>query len=240
MRINSSYYKVSQSAPTEGAQVSSASQAPSQQKKCDCEDNAVTVSLSSSSQSASSEKTHQQFQTYNRQAVINSGEGEIKEKTNDESGTTEEDSSAEKEEIRKLKARDTEVKQHEQTHAASLGPYKSGGPKYTYETGPDGKRYATGGSVPVDLSPEQKPEQTMRKMQTIKRAAMAPSEPSSSDKQIASQATQIESQARAQVAEEKQNSAIAKTETDLSKKDDYQPTTIAGGTSSTGVLKIES
>ncbi|MDD2942916.1 MAG: putative metalloprotease CJM1_0395 family protein [bacterium] len=211
MRINSGYYKVSQSIPTTGATVDRASQDGSQHTSCNCDKDAVTVSLSS----GSSEKAEtRKYQTYNHKAVLKTASVPLdhprggraekpSESTKDPS--TEVKSDTEKEEVRKLKARDSEVKQHEQTHAASLGPYKSGGPKYTYETGPDGKRYATGGSVPVDLSPEKDPEQTMRKMQTIKRAAMAPAEPSAGDKQVAAQANQIESQARAQAAEEKQN-----------------------------------
>ncbi|MCC6952649.1 MAG: hypothetical protein IT290_00885, partial [Deltaproteobacteria bacterium] len=47
---------------------------------------------------------------------------------------------AEQEQVRKLKARDREVRAHEQAHLSALGPYKSGGASYTFETGPDGQR----------------------------------------------------------------------------------------------------
>ncbi|MEM6679645.1 MAG: putative metalloprotease CJM1_0395 family protein [Pseudomonadota bacterium] len=94
-------------------------------------------------------------------------------------------SDGELEAIARLAARDREVRAHEQAHARVGGPF-AGQPSYTYQTGPDGKRYAIGGSVPIDLSPiPGDPEATVAKMRTVKAAALAPAEPSAADRRVA-------------------------------------------------------
>lgn len=105
----------------------------------------------------------------------------------------------EKQQVDDLKQRDTEVKAHEQAHMASGGGLVQGGATYEYQTGPDGKMYAVGGEVSIDLSPERTPDATIRKMQQVRRAALAPSEPSGTDRAVAAQASQIEAQARAEL-----------------------------------------
>ncbi len=114
-----------------------------------------------------------------------------------------ENDSEDQAQIRELQKRDREVRAHEQAHASTLGPYKSGGPRFKFEKGPDGRLYAVGGSVPVDLSTEETPEETIRKAQTIRRAALAPSNPSTADRQVAARATSMEATAKAQAAKEK-------------------------------------
>ena len=106
--------------------------------------------------------------------------------------------------IADLKKRDREVRTHEQAHKAVLGQYAAGGIQYEFTTGPDGNKYAIGGSVAVNLSEEAKPEETVRKMQTIRRAALAPQDPSSADRQVAGQASQLEARARTELREENQ------------------------------------
>ncbi len=105
--------------------------------------------------------------------------------------------------VQQLKQRDSEVKAHEMAHLAVAGQYARGGASYTYQQGPDGRRYAIGGEVPIDLSAEKTPEETINKMRVIKRAAMAPAEPSSADRSVAASATALESQARQEVQTEK-------------------------------------
>lgn len=104
--------------------------------------------------------------------------------------------------VRQLKDRDQEVKTHEMAHLASAGQYARGGPTYSYQQGPDGRRYAIGGEVPIDVSKEKTPEETLQKMQAVKRAAMAPAEPSSTDRSVAAAATAMESQARQELQAE--------------------------------------
>jgi hypothetical protein len=99
-------------------------------------------------------------------------------------------------EVDQLKARDAEVKQHEQAHASVGGPY-AGNAQYQYTTGPDGKRYAVSGEVPIDVSPvANNPDATIRKMDIVIRAALAPAEPSPQDRQVAQTARQTRLQAQ--------------------------------------------
>lgn len=102
--------------------------------------------------------------------------------------------------VEELKDRDREVRVHEQAHAAVGGQY-AGSPSYEYQTGPDGKRYAVGGEVSIDVSEEEKPEDTIQKMQIVRAAALAPAEPSTQDLKVAAEASQKENQARAQVSQ---------------------------------------
>lgn len=114
-----------------------------------------------------------------------------------------EDLSPEEEtQVRDLKKRDAEVKQHEQAHASVGGPY-AGSPSYQYTRGPDGKRYAVSGEVPIDASAEREPEQTIRKMEVVIRAALAPAEPSPQDRQVAAQASQTRSEAQAELQKQR-------------------------------------
>lgn len=99
--------------------------------------------------------------------------------------------------VQELKARDREVRQHEQAHIAAGGQYVKGGATYSYQKGPDGRSYAVGGEVQIDTSsiPDD-PEATLQKMQVVQRAAMAPAEPSAQDRAVAAQAAQTAAQAR--------------------------------------------
>ena len=117
-------------------------------------------------------------------------------------GAMEELPEDEQQEVEELKARDREVRQHEQAHMAAAGSYANGGPSYEYTRGPDGKRYATGGEVSIDTSKESEPEATLRKARQIYRAALASAEPSPQDRSVASQAKQMEAEARAEIAEQ--------------------------------------
>jgi len=106
-----------------------------------------------------------------------------------------------------LKQRDTEVRTHEQAHLSAAGAYASGGASFSFTTGPNGKRYATSGEVPIDMSKEDSPAATILKMQTVRRAALAPANPSSADRAIASQASAKESQARKELQSQENNSS---------------------------------
>lgn len=99
-------------------------------------------------------------------------------------------SQQEQQQLQKLKARDTEVRAHEQAHAAVGGKY-AGSPSYTYQRGSDGKSYAVGGEVPIDVGIiENDPKATIDKMQTVRAAALAPAQPSGADRAIAADAAQ--------------------------------------------------
>ncbi|MXN65268.1 hypothetical protein GR183_10185 [Stappia sp. GBMRC 2046] len=129
--------------------------------------------------------------------------GETEAKSDKPSAGGEELSEDEENQVRELKQRDTEVRQHEQAHAAVGGPY-AGSPQYEFTTGPDGKKYATSGEVPIDASAERTPEQTIRKAEIVIRAALAPAEPSSQDRQVAQQAQRLRTEAQAELRKQKQ------------------------------------
>lgn len=110
----------------------------------------------------------------------------------------------EQQEVKDLKQRDAEVRRHEQAHVAAAGRYAKGGPQYEFTTGPDGRQYATGGHVNIDVSPARTPEATLQKAQVIRRAALAPAEPSSQDRAVANAASQLEAEARRDIQEARQ------------------------------------
>ncbi|MBN1980940.1 MAG: hypothetical protein JW795_05375 [Chitinivibrionales bacterium] len=98
----------------------------------------------------------------------------------------------EQQQIAELRARDREVRAHEQAHIAAGGSYVRGGAQYSYQTGPDGKQYAIGGEVSIDTSEvPNNPQATIAKMQLVRKAALAPANPSGQDKAVAAQAAQI-------------------------------------------------
>ena len=109
---------------------------------------------------------------------------------------------AEQEQVRELKARDTEVRAHEAAHAATGGQH-AGSPSYEYQVGPDGKRYAIGGEVSIDASiVKDDPAATIEKMRQVQAAALAPAEPSGQDRKVAQQAVAKMRQAQADLAAE--------------------------------------
>jgi len=111
-------------------------------------------------------------------------------------------SDAEQKEVEQLRRRDQEVKNHERAHASVGGPH-AGAPQYEYETGPNGSRYAINGQVSIDLSAiANNPQATIDKMKQVYRAALAPLEPSSQDRSIASEAQRSINTARTELAKE--------------------------------------
>ncbi len=93
--------------------------------------------------------------------------------------------------------KDHEVRAEESAKAALLGRYSKGGPRYQYETGPNGERFAVSGHVPADLAPTDDPERTLRKARTVKQANLGVGANSPEDMKIAARAMQLESTARA-------------------------------------------
>eukprot|EP00055_Hartaetosiga_balthica_P002605 m.139553 g.139553 ORF g.139553 m.139553 type:complete len:327 (+) comp22566_c0_seq1:340-1320(+) len=123
-----------------------------------------------------------------------------------ESAQDQQQEQAQQREIEELKARDREVRAHEQAHAAAGGQH-AGAPNFEYETGPDGQQYAVGGEVSIDISKEDDPQDTIRKMQQVKAAALAPAEPSPQDLRVASEATQRANEAQSELIKEQSESS---------------------------------
>jgi hypothetical protein len=89
--------------------------------------------------------------------------------------------------IAELQSRDREVHAHEGAHKA-VGGALVGNATFSYQTGPDGRRYAIGGEVSIDSGAEREPRATIAKMQRVVAAALAPAEPSAQDRSVAGQA----------------------------------------------------
>jgi hypothetical protein len=104
--------------------------------------------------------------------------------------------------LSRLKASDAAVRAHEAAHIAAGGSLVQGAASYTYEKGPDGMMYATGGEVSIDVAPVAgDPKATIEKMATVKAAALAPTDPSAADHSVAAAAAQAEAQARGELAQ---------------------------------------
>lgn len=108
---------------------------------------------------------------------------------------------ASQQEIEQLKQRDVEVRTHEKAHSSTGGQY-AGNPQFEFQSGPDGNRYAVDGEVSIDISDAATPQQTLRKMQQIRAAALAPADPSPQDLKVAAEAAKKAFDARAEIARE--------------------------------------
>ena len=109
-------------------------------------------------------------------------------------------SESERQQVGALQARDREVRAHEMAHVAAGAGLVTRGASYTYQTGPDGQRYAIGGEVGIDTSPARTPEESLAKAERVRAAALAPAEPSAQDRQVAAQAARMASEARMEIA----------------------------------------
>lgn len=89
-----------------------------------------------------------------------------------------------------LQAKEREVKIHEQAHKA-LGPHVTGDINYTYTEGPNNQRYINGGEVAIQTptSNVQLDEETRKVLEQVRRAALAPAQPSAQDFRVAASAS---------------------------------------------------
>ncbi len=109
--------------------------------------------------------------------------------------------------VQTLKQRDREVRNHEQAHLSAAGGLANGGPSFTFVTGPDGKRYAVGGEVSISVFPVAgDPLATLQKAEQIKRAALAPAQPSGQDQRVAAKAAAMQAKAQMELLKQNQES----------------------------------
>jgi hypothetical protein len=114
---------------------------------------------------------------------------------------------AERAQVSELASRDREVRAHEQAHAAVGGQY-AGSPSYEYAAGPDDRRYAVAGEVPIDTAPVPgDPEETIAKMRVVAAAALAPAKPSAQDRAVAALARSQQMQAQAELFAQRREEA---------------------------------
>lgn len=105
-------------------------------------------------------------------------------------------------EIDQLRAIDRDVRAHELAHKTAGGDL-TGPINYKYVIGPNGKKYAVGGDVSIDVSPGPTPKDTINKMQKVIKAALAPVDPSAQDRAVAAQAQMQLAQAQIQEQQQK-------------------------------------
>ncbi|MDR1062491.1 MAG: hypothetical protein LBL48_00895 [Azoarcus sp.] len=109
-------------------------------------------------------------------------------------------SAAEQRQVEEMKSTDRAVRTHEAAHMAAGGSLVTSGASYSYETGPDGQRYAVAGEVGIDTSKGRTPEETLIRADQIRAAALAPADPSAQDRAVAAAAAQMAAEARAEIA----------------------------------------
>lgn len=137
--------------------------------------------------------------------------------------TTETLTTSQKALIAELQARDTTVRAHERAHISAGGGVIRSGATFVYQEAPDKKLYAIGGEVSIDTSEESSPQETIQKMQIVRTAALAPSDPSSTDYQVAATASMLQMQARLEVSRAKQAELIASNNPKYASDEDSTP-----------------
>lgn len=147
---------------------------------------------------------------------IKSKDEEDNEKKSDIKPKTESDLTQEElQQVQELKQRDTEVRAHEQAHIAAAAGLRTSAPSYDYQAGPDGKKYAVGGEVSISFTSSGNPEDDIQNAETMRNAALAPSEPSGQDRSVAKSAEKIIQDAKQKLAEQQdqQKEQITQSET---------------------------
>jgi hypothetical protein len=109
---------------------------------------------------------------------------------------------SQQQEVDALKRREKSVRSHEHAHARTAGRWLQSQPQFETQKGPDGEEYIVAGAVSIDSSPVSGDAQaTIRKMDEIRRAALAPIDPSPRDRAVALRATMVQARARRQMVE---------------------------------------
>lgn len=121
--------------------------------------------------------------------------------------------------VNRLSALDRDVRAHEQAHVAAASGL-AGRPQYTYVTGPDAQRYAVSGEVQIDNSPSPaSPQATIDKMEQVKKAALAPAQPSGQDEAVANAAEATIREAQAEIRANEREEAEEAAAQDAAKKE---------------------
>lgn len=213
-----SVYGTKQTPAIGNKQDNSDAQLPVQKKDDDIEDTAIISDKAKELAEKDKEPHIQGTPDTNKD-----GSTDKTESKGDFSKTGETLSPEQQQEIAQLKARDAEVKAHEQAHIAAAGGLTTSSPSYSYQTGPDGQKYAIGGEVSVSAPQTNNPEENIRNAEALKRAAMAPADPSSQDRAVAANADKIIAANREKLAEEQQKNNKPESKPETSIKSDTDP-----------------
>jgi len=158
-----------------------------------------TPIISAPATATESGKKSRQHDQHDRSSDQDSAGG----KSASSSKTTQQLNSEERAEVQRLSQRDREVRAHEAAHKAVAGRYARGAAEFEYERGPDGRQYAVGGEVSIDVSRPNDASVALQKALLIQRAALAPAQPSAQDRAVAAEAAQMAVQARKDLQAEK-------------------------------------
>ena len=119
-----------------------------------------------------SQQARDSAQTGNPQAAVDNrfveATGEDGQRNKQQDPKQQEQQQKQELQVKELADRDQEVRTHEQAHQSTGGQY-AGSPTYEFAMGPDGKRYATGGGVSIDIGTiPGDPRATIAKMQQVR------------------------------------------------------------------------
>ncbi len=109
---------------------------------------------------------------------------------------------AEQERIRDLEERDKQVRQREEAHVRAAGLLAQGGPKYRYEIGPDGKRYAVEGHTEIKVKEGRTPEERLKNARQAERAAQEGGASTPQSARVLAEARQEADKAKQEIEEE--------------------------------------
>ncbi len=111
--------------------------------------------------------------------------------------------------ILELRRTDREVRAHELAHYYNGRPYTAT-PEYWFVVGPLGNRYAVAGHVRFDFSPVPGDARaTLRKFETLRRAALAPAQPSTFDLRIAMELDRSIAEMRTEIERDRRTARLA-------------------------------
>lgn len=103
--------------------------------------------------------------------------------------------SPESKQLRALKARDKEVRAHEQAQMAAAGSQANSSPRLVYQRGPDGRQYAVGGEVQINFMPvESASEGSTEKAEILQKETHVPKNSSSQDQSTATDVENLKQQ----------------------------------------------
>ena len=106
--------------------------------------------------------------------------------------------------VKKKREFDKALTEHEEAHHSVAADLARSGPLYETETGEDGETYRKSGKVMIDTGVTNDPEKTVKKMQQVRAAALAPdgnqlAPLSEQDKKVAREAEEKQRKAQAQL-----------------------------------------
>lgn len=101
--------------------------------------------------------------------------------------------------LRQLAETDRKVRAHEAAHLAAAGDLAVSGASFGYTRGPDGRQYAVSGEVSISIREGRDATETLRLAEQVRRAALAPADPSGQDRSVAAQADAMASKARSEL-----------------------------------------